>query len=80
MQGCNVPLLSDAQISCSVVCLSVTRVYCNKTAKVRIMQFSLPGMLDDKIRRGPLDLGAQIRVWVLTSHAISRKLSEIELR
>ena len=53
----------------SVVCLSVTRVYCDKMAVVRIMQFSLnvtqcfnslSAKFDDKIRRGPLDLGLKV--------------------
>ena len=45
------------------------RVYCDKTAEARIMQFysnvaqcrtSLPAKFDYEIRRGPLDRGAQI--------------------
>ena len=49
----------------------MTRVYCDKTAKARIMQFSLnvaqclnslPGKFDYEIRRGPLDRGAQTGV------------------
>ena len=60
-----------------VVCLSVTRVYCDKTAKVRIVQFHknvarclifLPAKVDDKIRRGLFDSGAKSRVgWFSTS-------------
>ena len=60
----------------SVVCLSVTRVYCDKTAAVRIMQFhlivaqcisSLPAKYDDKIRRGSRDLGAQGKVGLFST-------------
>jgi len=62
----------------SVCRLSVTRMYCDKTGEVKIMQFhynvaqclftSLHAEFDDEIRRGPLDRGAQIRVrWFLTS-------------
>jgi len=57
--------------------LSVMQVHCDKMAAARIMQFSLnvarcfnslPAKFDDKLRRGPLDLGAQSRVgWFSTS-------------
>jgi len=47
----------------------VPRVYCDKTAEARIMQFysnvaqcrtSLPAKFDYEIRRGPLDRGADL--------------------
>ena len=53
------------------VCLSVTRVYCDKTAEARMMPFysnvaqclnSLPAKFDSEIRRGPFDRGAQTGV------------------
>ena len=52
-----------------VVCLSVTRVYCDKTAKARIMTKMLPNALTLclpslilKFEGGPLDRGAQTEV------------------
>jgi len=79
----------------SVVCLSsvVTRVYCDKTAEVRIMQFSpknvaqchnsLPAKFDNEIRRGSPRSGGSNWLGVIfdfTMHAISRKLCGMELR
>jgi len=71
----------------SVVCLSVARVYCDKTAAVRIMQFALkcspmPELLsakfDDKIWKGLLDLGAKVRWGGFRLHdAVSRKQCEV---
>jgi len=74
----------------SVVCLSVTRVYCDKLAAVRIMQFSQkispilvssPAKFDDKIRRGPSIWGLKVE-WggFQLCDIISRKQCEIELR
>ena len=61
-------------------------VCCDKTAEVRIMQFSLKcspmsAKFDDEIRRGSHRSGAQTGVgWFSTSDAISRKWCKIELR
>ena len=74
-----------------IICrLSVTRVYCDKTAAVRIVQFSinvaqylysLPAKFDDKIRRRPSIWGLKVgwggfRLRV----AVSPKRCKIELR
>ena len=64
----------------SSVCLSVTRVCCDKTAAVRIMH-SLPAKFGYKMRMGPLDLGLEVG-WgdFRLRDAVSRKRCEIELR
>ena len=84
------------QRSAIVICrlsvrrLSVTRVYCDKTAEARIIQFSLkyspclnslPAKFDSEIQRSPLDRGAQTGVGVFdrVRDAISRKQGEMEL-
>jgi len=80
-------------ISSSVVCLSVvTRMYCDKTAEVRMVQFSLKctaqcrrsllAKFNDEIRRGSSRSGAQLKLgwsdfWL--SASCSRKQCEIEL-
>jgi len=72
----------------SVVCLSVTRVYCDKTADNRIMQFSpkcsqiinsLPVKFAEEILRGPLDRGLKAG-WGVFLTLRSQKWCEIELR
>ena len=63
---CNSIAMSSV-ICLSLICLSVTRVYRDKTAEGRIMQFSLkcspvpqslPAKHDDKIHRNSLDRGS----------------------
>jgi len=66
--------------------LSVTRVYCDKTAEVRIMQFSrivvrylipLPAKFDDKIRRNPSIWGYNYRMWWFQLHCKVRYYRKI---
>jgi len=79
-------------VVCLSVCLSGTRVYCDQTVEVRIMQFSINvaqcldslfAKFDDEIREESSQSGAQAEVEVVFDRlvdAISRKRCEIELR